>query len=108
MDAKVQAAVAAALGAAVAGARALAGGDINQAFEVALAGGRRVFVKTNPRSPRGMFAAEARGLAWLAEAAALRVPRVLAASEPEGAVQFLALELVGSGERGDLVEVQGS
>jgi fructosamine-3-kinase len=97
VDAKLKAAVGRALGGAVAGARPLAGGDINQAFEVALEDGRRVFVKTNPRSPRGMFAAEARGLGWLAEARALRVPAVLAASTPDDGPQFLALELVGSG-----------
>ena len=33
-----------------------------------LADGRTVFVKSNARSPKGMFASEARGLAWLAEA----------------------------------------
>jgi fructosamine-3-kinase len=80
-----------------AAARPLAGGDINEAYEVELDDRRRVFVKSNPRSPRGMFAAEARGLAWLAEAGALRVPRVLAASQPDAGPQFLALELVGSG-----------
>ena len=96
MDAKLGAAVGAALGGTVAAARPLAGGDINQAYEVVLEGGQRVFIKSNPRSPRGMFAAEARGLAWLAEAGALRTPRVLAASEPDATTQFLALELVGS------------
>lgn len=97
MEAKLKAAVGTALGAPVAGARPLAGGDINQAYEVALDDGRQVFVKTNPRSPTGMFAAEARGLAWLAEPGALRVPAVLAASAPDDEPQFLALELVGSG-----------
>ena len=108
MDAKLGAAVGAALGGRVAAARSLAGGDINQAYEVQLDDGRRVFVKSNQRSPRGMFAAEARGLAWLAEAGALRVPRVLAASEPDGGAQFLALELVGSAApAGDFAERLG-
>lgn len=97
MDAKLAAALTADLGSAVASSRPLAGGDINQAFEVALEDGRRVFVKTNPDSPRGMFAAEAQGLVWLGEAGApLRIPRVLAVSHPDRAVQFLALELVPS------------
>jgi fructosamine-3-kinase len=86
-----------ALGSPVVHARALAGGDINQAYEVGLGDGRRLFAKANARSPRGMFAAEARGLAWLAEAGALRLPRVVAVSPPEAAAQFLALELVESG-----------
>jgi fructosamine-3-kinase len=92
MDAAVAARVAQALGAGVRGTRPLSGGDINQAYAVALDDGRSVFVKTNARAPRGMFAAEARGLAWLAEASALRVPGVLAASE-----ELLALELVAEG-----------
>ena len=43
-----------------------------------------------------MFVAEARGLAWLAEAKALRVPAVLAASGANDLTPFLALELIRS------------
>ena len=43
-----------------------------------------------------MFAAEARGLAWLAEAGALRVPAVVAASGASDVTPFLALELIGA------------
>jgi fructosamine-3-kinase len=96
VDAPLKAALAAALGDAVMSARPISGGDINQAYEVGLAGGLRVFVKTNARAPRGMFGAEARGLAWLAEAGPLRVPEVLASSDGDGP-QFLALELVPTG-----------
>jgi fructosamine-3-kinase len=47
-----------------------------------------------------MFPAEARGLAWLAEAGALRVPAVVTASAEAGeAPPFLALELVRPGPR---------
>jgi fructosamine-3-kinase len=97
MEAGLERALGTVLGAAVTSARSLAGGDINEAYEVALADGRRVFVKTNARSPHGMFAAEARGLGWLAEAGTLRIPKVLAASAPDAEAQFLALERVGSG-----------
>jgi fructosamine-3-kinase len=69
--------VATELGSRVIRWRAVAGGDINQAHEAVLADGRTVFVKSNPQPPPGMFAKEARGLAWLAEARALRVPAVL-------------------------------
>ena len=55
------------------------GGDINDAWRVDLADGRRVFVKSHRAPPPGMYEAEARGLAWLAEGP-LRVPRVLAVS----------------------------
>jgi fructosamine-3-kinase len=89
MDAGVAAAVEAALGARVASARPVSGGDINSAHAVTLDDGRRLFVKSNGRAPGGMFQAEARGLAWLAEAGAVRVPAVVAVGEA-----FLALELV--------------
>lgn len=89
-----------ALGSAVASARPLGGGDINDALEVKLEDGRRVFVKTNARAPRAMFPAEARGLAWLDEARAIRIPRVLAVSSEDGAgTPFLALELLERGPR---------
>jgi fructosamine-3-kinase len=78
-------------------ARRLSGGDINDAFEVTLEDTRSVFVKTNAHAPPEMFPAEARGLALLAEARALRVPEVLAVSAAHDDVHFLALELVTSG-----------
>jgi fructosamine-3-kinase len=85
----VRAALEAAVGGRVVGARPITGGDINRAEAVTLGDGRRLFVKTNAHEPPGMFAAEARGLAWLAEARALRVPEVVAHGPG-----FLALELV--------------
>ena len=49
--------------------RPLSGGDINEAYEVTLRRRAALFVKTNAAFARGdMFAAEARGLAWLGEA----------------------------------------
>jgi len=75
----------------------VSGGDINQAAQITLGDGRELFVKSNPRSPAGMFAAEARGLHWLAEAGALRIPQVVAASAPGAEVQFLVLELIRRG-----------
>src|SRR5262245_48366072 len=89
MDAAIRAALEAALRAKVAGARPVGGGDINRADAVTLGDGRRLFVKWNAREPAGMFAAEARGLAWLADAAAVRVPGVVAVGDG-----FLALELI--------------
>jgi fructosamine-3-kinase len=86
-----------ALGSPVVRSNGLAGGDINQAAQVALADGRELFVKTNPGAPPTMFAAEARGLRWLAEARALRLPDVIAVSGPDDSVQFLVLELLRRG-----------
>jgi fructosamine-3-kinase len=94
---RLAAALERALGSPVVRSSALAGGDINQAAHVALADGRELFVKSNPRSPAGMFAVEARGLAWLAEARALRIPEVVAVSAPDDDVQFLVLELIARG-----------
>jgi fructosamine-3-kinase len=92
-----------ALGSAVAGARPVSGGDINEAHELTLADGRVVFAKTNRAAPPAMFPAEARGLAWLAEAGALRVPAVLA-QDPA----FLVLERIAAGpRRGDFDERLG-
>ncbi len=78
-------------------ARPLSGGDINDAFEVAFDNGDRIFVKTHPRPPSGMFEAEAHGLRWLAEARTIRVPDVLAFSNDAPA--YLALELLAPARR---------
>ncbi|MFW6198141.1 MAG: fructosamine kinase family protein [Myxococcota bacterium] len=95
MDAATQDTVARALGSPIASTSPITGGDINVAYRVELQDGRRVFVKVNPGASRDMFPTEARGLSWLAEAGALRVPQVLAVSDPQGdEPAFLALELL--------------
>jgi fructosamine-3-kinase len=86
------------LGSSVQRSSRVSGGDINDAYAVTLADGRKVFVKANQAAARGMFQAEAQGLAWLTEAGALRLPQVLAVSSEAGA-QFLALELLETGSR---------
>ncbi|HTA35849.1 MAG TPA: fructosamine kinase family protein [Solirubrobacteraceae bacterium] len=72
--------------------RAVPGGDVNEAFRVVLADGREAFVKTRADAPPGEYAAEAAGLEWLADANALRVPRVLDVSD-----EHLALEWIEPG-----------
>jgi fructosamine-3-kinase len=94
MQPETQQAIARALGSAVTGCHAVSGGDINEAYELTLADGRTVFAKTNRSAPAAMFPAEARGLAWLGEAGALRVPQVLAVSE-----RFLVLEAIAAARR---------
>lgn len=89
-------AVSAALGSPIRSHARAHGGDINDAFDVTLADGRRVFIKTNARADRRMFGCEARGLEWLREANALRVPRVLAHDDEP---PFLALEHIASASR---------
>jgi len=78
-----------ALGARVEAASPVSGGDINEAWEVRLGDGRRIFAKTNPSADPAMFPAEARGLEWLSEAGALRVPEVLASSAELLALEYL-------------------
>ena len=95
MRSDVRRAVARALSAGVTSARRLGGGSINDAFTVRLDDGRDIFVKMNASADRRMFPREARGLAWLADAHAIAVPKVLAVSDEAGqAPAFLALELV--------------
>jgi fructosamine-3-kinase len=97
MRPELRAALARQLGIEVLGGTRLGGGDINDAFEVSLSDGTRVFVKTHSDPPRGMFGAEARGLSWLEEAGAIRIPRVIAVSDEAPA--YLALELMTPGPR---------
>ncbi|MEZ4361036.1 MAG: fructosamine kinase family protein [Kofleriaceae bacterium] len=85
-----------ALGAEVTVAAPVSGGDINEAYRARLADGRVVFVKAHAAAPPGMFAAEARGLAWLA-GGALQVPRVLAVGESYLALEWLELARGGDG-----------
>jgi fructosamine-3-kinase len=91
---KLEDAVARAVGSAVRSARPVSGGDINSAHEMTLTDGRVVFVKSNFVADPTMFAAEARGLAWLAQARALRVPEVLAVGDT-----FLVLERIAPARR---------
>jgi fructosamine-3-kinase len=100
IDAALGDALRSALGSAVKKTKRLSGGDINDAFELELGSGARVFVKTNRAAPPSMFPAEARGLSWLNEAGALRVPEVLAVSSGRaGEPSFLVLELLEQGRR---------
>lgn len=77
-------------------ARPVSGGDINEAFRVVLAGGGEAFVKTRSDAAKGEYAAEAAGLAWLAEPEALRVPRVLELDERYLALQWIERGVLGA------------
>jgi len=82
VQAPLAAALATALGRPVAHLDPVAGGDLNDAYAATLADGARVFVKTSADpAAAGSFAAEAEGLRWLAEPAALPVPAVLALAD---------------------------
>jgi fructosamine-3-kinase len=73
------------------------GGDINEAFRVVLADGAEAFVKTRADAAPGEYAAEAAGLAWLAQPGAVRTPRVLEVDE-----RYLALEWIAPSPSGGL------
>jgi fructosamine-3-kinase len=79
------------------------GGDLNDAYLLQLADGRRAFVKTVAAAVPGVFAAEAAGLRWLAERGALRLPEVLAVAdpprgeEPDSGPRMLVLEWIDRG-----------
>jgi hypothetical protein len=88
-------ALAAGLGDTITASRPVSGGSINEAMRVDLASGRRVFVKSRAGAPAAEFAAEAAGLAWLADAIAIAVPEVLAFGG--GEEPWLALEWVAPG-----------
>ena len=84
--------IGAVLGSDITRVDSISGGDINDAYRVDLADGRRAFIKAHDDAPAGMFAAEADGLAWLREAnAPLRIPRVLAAGDDWLALEWLEL-----------------
>jgi fructosamine-3-kinase len=93
---RILAAVAGAVGSPIADVRSVAGGDVNRALRVVLDDGRVLFVKHRDGMPGDVYRAEGEGLAWLAEAQALRLPEVVAVGAGEPA--FLALEWI---ERGD-------
>ncbi len=95
MTSDLRAAVAAAVGQPVRDVRVVTGGDINRAFRVRLAGGGDVFVKHRHDAADGMYTAEARGLAWLAAAGALRVPAVVAVRDE--VPRLLVLEWIERG-----------
>jgi fructosamine-3-kinase len=99
LDPALEEALRYALGSALRTTRRLSGGDINDAFELELNSGARVFLKTNASAPLSMFPAEAHALDWLRAAGALRVPEVLAVSNGSpGEPCFLVLELLTPGQ----------
>ncbi len=71
------------------------GGDINAAARIET-GDARYFIKWNDAAPPRMFSAEARGLQLLANAQALRVPRVVALIDQPPALVLEWIDLGGN------------
>ena len=81
------------LGTAVVSTAPVAGGDISVATRMRLSDGSTVLMKTHHQAAPGFFDAEARGLAWLAEADGVATPDVLGHDE-----ECLILRWVESGK----------
>lgn len=75
-------------------AQPVSGGDINAAWRIETADGQACFVKSNPQPLPRLFEVEAHGLRLLAQAQALRVPRVIAVIDRPPA---LVLEWIAPG-----------
>ncbi len=98
IDSSLRDGVEAALGVEVVGLSRVHGGDVASSWRVELADGRPVFAKTHPTAPPQFFTTEAAGLQWLSDAAAVRVPHVLAVrDEPPN---LLVLEWIDEARRG--------
>lgn len=69
------------LGTAVISSTSVAGGDICDSTRLRLSDGTSVLLKTHPHAPPGFFAAEARGLDWLAVESGPPVARVRAVAD---------------------------
>jgi fructosamine-3-kinase len=65
------------LGSAVVSTTPVAGGDVCTSTRLRLSDGRSALIKTRPHAPEDFFAAEARGLCWLAEPGVAEVAEVL-------------------------------
>jgi fructosamine-3-kinase len=79
------------------------GGDVAEAFRVALEGGQTVFAKTHRSAPPGFFTTEAAGLSWLRDANTVPVPEVLAVSDDP---PLLVLEWIEVGRSRKTSEVE--
>ena len=72
----------------------VAGGDINEAYRLTLADGRRVFMKANRSAPSAFFQAEADGLEAIRNTGAIGVPAVIAAGTDGRFGSYLLLEWI--------------
>ena len=108
LPAPLVAEVEAALGTRLRGSAPIGGGCISFGARLDTERGERFFLKCNPTAPRGLFEAEADGLAALAAARSIRVPEVIAVGNGVGSSAWLLLEYVAPGRpRPDYDEALG-
>lgn len=94
MNERLHGAIESTTGARVKSLVPVSGGDINDAYAVTFADGTRAFAKTRAHIPAGLYLREAEGLRWLAEAQAIAVPEVIAATD-----ELLLLQWVEPGHK---------
>lgn len=83
------------LGARIDDAQILTGGDINRAFALSLADGRRLFLKYNRGAVAAdMFLREAQGLALIGASPAVRVPKVYGRGLTDDGFAWLLMQLI--------------
>ncbi len=72
----------------------ISGGDINEAYSLALTDGRCIFMKANTIENASFFSAEAAGLTAIAKTGAINVPCVLCRGADKEHGSFLLLEFI--------------
>lgn len=73
----------------------IAGGDINQAYELILTDGTHIFMKCNTKENLSFFDAEAAGLSAIAHTGAIRTPHMLCCgTDDDRDCSFLLLEFI--------------
>lgn len=72
----------------------ISGGDINEAYCLALTDGTCIFMKANTIENASFFSAEAAGLTAIAKTGAINVPRVLCSGTDKEQGSFLLLEFI--------------
>ena len=78
--------------------RPVSGGDINEAFLIALSDGSRVFLKENTRENADFFRAEMTGISAIRKTGAIRVPVILDTGIVENR-SYLMMEYLDSAPR---------
>ena len=80
----------------IAGRRQIFGGDINQAYQLALTDGTQIFMKANAKENLSFFTAEANGLAVIAQTGTISTPRILCTGTDscQGGYSFLLMDLI--------------
>lgn len=95
LPATLQGALESSFGAQIEDAQILTGGDINRAFALSMADGRRMFLKYNRGAVAAdMFLRETQGLALIGASSAVRTPKVYGRGLTDDGFAWLCMEFV--------------